>query len=342
MVRAMIRELNDRKDYISGRIETIYLGGGTPSVLSQQEISDLLKTIHDLFEVTNDVEVTLEANPDDLTSSKLQELKQAGVNRLSIGIQSLFEEDLKFMNRSHSVQQSLDSVRLAKENGITNISVDLIFALPGKDEAWVLSNVRRIIEMDVTHVSCYGLTVEEKTVLHRQVKKGLVTPLPDEQFISQYELIMKELKDAGFVQYEISNFSKPGFFSKHNSSYWKGEQYLGIGPGAHSFNGVSRQWNIRNNPEYIRRVNSGDAYFETESLSRHDLVNEYLLTTLRTIWGTDLSVIKEKATAEEFAEIIETANSFIESGQLRISENKLLLTDKGKVICDRITSELFI
>ncbi len=341
MVKALVLEMNMRISYISEEVSTIYFGGGTPSLLSEEELGYLLENIRKNFSVSSSAEITLEANPDDLSREKLKQLKRAGINRLSIGVQSFYDEDLIFMNRSHSAEQSQQCIIHAREEGFNNISIDLIFALPGRTIDWLQANIQKALKLDPEHISCYGLTVESRTVLASQVKKGIVTPASDSDFTQQYSLLMNMLRDNGYEHYEISNFAKPGYLSKHNTSYWKGESYLGLGPSAHSFNQESRQWNIRNNHQYVKALNEGGDYFETEELTIGDKINEYILTSLRTCWGTDLQVLL-RLSGDLFDEIMSEANRHLEEGRLMISENKLLLTENGKFLCDRITSDLFV
>lgn len=342
MVDALHHEIASRKNYLDGKpVSTIYFGGGTPSLLSGKEIYELIEKVRLTFDVMPLSEITLEANPDDLTFAKLQELRDAGINRLSIGMQSFHEEDLVFMNRSHTVDQSMRCINDARKAGFNNISVDLIFALPGRDLEWMRRNIDEVIGLDVEHISCYGLTVEPRTVLDHQVRKGVVKPASDKDFTAQYEMLNSRLKSAGYEQYEISNFAKPGFYSRHNSSYWSGESYIGIGPGAHSFNGITRRWNIRNNPQYIKLMNQGAHYFEDEELTSNDRINEYILTSLRTSKGTDLVKLKSLA-GPLFHGILKDLEPYLDDGSAIISENSLLLTEKGKFICDRITSDLFV
>jgi oxygen-independent coproporphyrinogen III oxidase len=341
VLEAMHQELRDRSGYLNEKVDTIYFGGGTPSLLSGDEIKRLIQSASTIYHIDEKAEITLEANPDDLSASKLSELKAAGINRLSIGIQSFDDGDLIFMNRAHTSQQAVTCVRDAQTIGFDNISVDLIFALPGREINWLASNIRKIIDLNIQHVSCYGLTIEPRTALADMVRKGKVIPAPDKDFTEQYKLILKSLREAGFEQYEISNFAKPGYISRHNSSYWKGASYLGIGPSAHSFNGESRQWNVRSNHKYIASISTGEAYYETEELTETDKVNEYLLTTLRTSWGVDLQHLKELA-GDRYNEIINDAEDYINESALTVVENTLLLTEEGKLICDRITSDLFL
>lgn len=341
MVKAISKELEQRRSYLNDRVDTIYFGGGTPSLLSEEELQYLLETVHSNYNVNPEAEVTLEANPDDLSKFKLKQLFGAGINRLSIGIQSFVDEDLVFMNRSHNATQAIQSVKDARNIGFNNISTDLIFALPGRDTNWFRSNIENALKLEPEHISCYGLTVEPRTVLAAKVKKKEIIPAADKDFTSQYALLIDMLESEGYLHYEISNFARPGFESQHNRSYWQGKPYLGAGPGAHSFNGEFRRWNVRNNHQYVKALREDDVYYEAEELTPTDKINEYLLTSLRTSAGTDLQIL-ERLAGGVFGEIMKEAHQHIEQGELVMSENKLFLTRKGKFLCDRITSDLFV
>jgi oxygen-independent coproporphyrinogen-3 oxidase len=294
MISCLQKELVARKAELKNQvIETIYFGGGTPSLLKTTDIEKLLQTIHATFHCTENLECTLEANPDDITLHQVEAWKSAGINRLSVGIQSFDSEDLLWMNRAHSADEGLNCIRIAQQGGIENISLDLIYGLPNMDNERWLKQIQQAIDLDVTHISAYCLTVEEKTALHQLVKKKQIQPASNEQQSEQFELLISALKNAGFEHYEISNFAKPGFISKHNSNYWKGIHYLGIGPSAHSFDGNSRTWNIANNQQYMRLINADEIAFEKEILSSKDQFNELLLTGLRTCWGVDMTALQK-------------------------------------------------
>lgn len=342
MIEAMIREIELQKDYaFKETIETIYFGGGTPSLLQQQELFELLNTIAKFHKIIPQPEITLEANPDDIYPNKLYQWKQAGINRLSIGVQSFFQEHLQWMNRAHSSLQAFNAITQSQDAGFDNITIDLIYGFPGlSDEQWQ-KNLDNAVKHGVKHISPYCLTLEEKTALHHFVKKGHVAAPSEEQGARQFEYMTNYLMQKGFEHYEISNFAKPDFYSKHNSNYWKGKKYIGIGPSAHSFNGISRQWNIRNNAEYIRRVNSNSQWFDQEELSLNTRYNEYVMTSLRTQWGCDLNFIKASFGNEYLDYILKHSQSFIESEKLIRSENKLILTPQGKLFADKIASDLF-
>lgn len=290
---ALEKEIELRSNYVDKEIiETIYFGGGTPSILSKTELNSLFQKLHQYFEISQDAEVTLEANPDDLTATKLQELSETPVNRLSIGVQSFFEEDLRFMNRAHSAEEAKDSILLAKQFEFNNISIDLIFGGQTTSHEMWQQNLDTFFELDIDHLSAYSLTIEEKTALAHQVKTGKVANVDDEKNYDQYLMLQKAIKKHDFQQYELSNYCKNDSISKHNTSYWLGKKYLGLGPSAHSFNGVSRQWNVRNNIQYINFINADKPFFEKEELSEIDRYHEYLITSLRTKWGIERSQIE--------------------------------------------------
>jgi oxygen-independent coproporphyrinogen-3 oxidase len=340
MISCLQKELVERKaEHKNQVIETIYFGGGTPSLLKTTDIEKLLQTIHATFHCTENLECTLEANPDDITLHQVEAWKSAGINRLSVGIQSFDSEDLLWMNRAHSADEGLNCIRIAQQGGIENISLDLIYGLPNMDNERWLKQIQQAIDLDVTHISAYCLTVEEKTALHQLVKKKQIQPASNEQQSEQFELLISALKNAGFEHYEISNFAKPGFISKHNSNYWKGIHYLGIGPSAHSFDGNSRTWNIANNQQYMRLINADEIAFEKEILSSKDQFNELLLTGLRTCWGVDMTALQKHL---PFSKEFETNLADFQAKKwVRIEENQLILSEEGKHWADFIAQELF-
>ena len=278
LVDGLCKEIEIRKDYLGNKkLSTIYFGGGTPSLLNASELNKITNTIKEYFEIASDAEITLEANPDDLTIEKIKELKEAGINRLSIGIQSFFDEDLEQMNRSHTAKQAIEAVENAKSNGINNISIDLIYGLPNlTKEKWVY-NLEQAFKLDVPHLSAYCLTIEEKTAFNHFLREGKITLPKEPETIEQFELLMSEAEKHKFIHYEISNFCKEGQQSKHNSSYWSNEHYLGIGPSAHSYNGSSRQFNVANNTKYIKGINAGTPDVEMEILTEENKYNEYIM-----------------------------------------------------------------
>jgi oxygen-independent coproporphyrinogen-3 oxidase len=339
---ALKKEIVLQRNYPGGeKIHTIYFGGGTPSLLSAEELKGVFQTLEDNFVISPDAEITLEANPDDLTAEKLASLRQTPVNRLSIGIQSFYDEDLKLMNRAHTAEEALTAVKLAQENGLQNISIDLIYGIPGlTDHRW-RNNLQIAFALGIKHISAYCLTVEPKTAFAHQVRTGQVKDVNEQESAEQFNTMLEAMYANDFVQYEISNFCRDGAYSRHNSSYWKKEKYLGLGPSAHSYNGVQRQWNIANNALYIRSLENNQLNFENEELSLDQRYNEYVMTTLRTIWGLDLEVVRKEFGQEYFEHCVSWIASYIRSGCVINEENKVFLTDKGKLIADRITSDLF-
>ena len=342
LLKCLEKEIILRKNYLEGRqIQTIYFGGGTPSLLSTDEIKKLLQAIYSNFEVIENAEFTLEANPDDLTKEKLSELKNAGINRLSIGVQSFFDKELKWMNRSHDAIQAENCIRNAKEIGFDNITIDLIYGVPGLTNTEWKQNLEKAIELNIDHLSCYALTVEPKTALYHQIEKDKLPPLNEQQAAEQFEILMAFAKQTGFEHYEISNFARDKKYSKHNTSYWKGNWYLGIGPSAHSFNSSTRQWNIANNALYIKNINEDKDPSETEILTIPQQYNEFVMISLRTMWGMDLHEIKNRF-GETYLHLIQKESArYIQSGDIVLENEKMKLSDKGKLIADKIISDLF-
>ena len=341
LITCLLKEIEIQKSYLNEEIvETIYFGGGTPSFLDSLEIRRILDKVYAEFDVISNPEITLEGNPDDFTFQKLQELKQAGINRLSIGIQSFNDVDLTWMNRAHNSNQAIKCIQDAQSLGFDNITIDLIYGLPEMTiEAWEL-NLQKAINLNVQHISAYNLTVEKGTALHHFVKTGKSKPVNDESSAEQFKILIQTLEENGFIQYEISNFGKENYFSKHNSSYWKRKFYLGIGPSAHSFNGNTRQWNVANNAKYIKAINAGEVPFELEKLSKNDRYNEYILLGLRTIWGCEFDYVKSEFGEERLRNLKEQLLNY--SDQINIDEQSFSLNQKGKVFADRIASELFV
>lgn len=336
-------ELKIQKDYLQNQtVETIYFGGGTPSLLDKEELHAIVNTIQQHYSLAPMIEFTLEANPDDLSKEKLRELREVGVNRLSIGIQSFFDEHLTWMNRSHTAQDSLQCVKKAQDLGFENITIDLIYGLPNLTQQQWQSNIQQALDLDVPHISAYNLTVEKKTALAHFIKTGKVSPPNDEIGALHFEMLITALENNDFLQYETSNFAKNGKLSMHNSSYWRGKHYLGIGASAHSYNGNSRQWNIANNKKYITAIKENKKWYETEQLSKKDKVNEHLLIGLRTIWGCDLNHITSLLTPQQNKIFNAELTQQINNGYLQKIESHLTLTPKGKLFADRIASDLFV
>ena len=340
-VQALLKEIKLQKNYLPPEtVNTIYFGGGTPSLLTQEELSAILQALHQQFQVAANAEITLEANPDDISDQKLQEWKQAGVNRLSIGVQSFFEEDLRWMNRAHSAQQATDNLQLAIKY-FPNMTIDLIYGGPTlPDDRWQY-NVQKALDLGIPHISCYALTVEPGTALASMINKHKTSDVNTEDQARQFVLLMDWLQQAGYEHYEISNFALPGKRSRHNSSYWQGASYLGLGPSAHSFNGVSRQWNIANNALYIKSLKEDKVPFEIETLTDIQRLNEYIMTSLRTIEGLDIGWVVSRYGEREANQLQRSAQPFIDSGKMRFYNNHLQLTKDGKLFADGIAAELF-
>jgi len=342
MVDAMIAEMALRKEFLPDPLASIYFGGGTPSLLSEEAMIRLMEAIQTHFRVVKDPEITLEANPDDLMQGKVRTLRTAGINRLSIGIQSFDDAMLRFLNRAHNSTAAYRCLHLAREEGINNISLDLIYAIPGLSlEQW-RETVRKALQFKPEHISSYGLTVEEKTVFGNWKKTGKLLLVDDHDAASQFESLMEIMDDSEYTHYEISNFCRPGFYARHNSSYWKQEPYLGIGPSAHSYNGSSRQFNIRNNALYVKSIAAGIVPSETELLTRENMINEYLLTGLRTQWGCNLNHLRETWNEDLTARCGTQLSQLIDQGFLVINQSTLVLTRKGKLLADKITADLMI
>ena len=341
LVDMLCKELVLRKNELPDNvIETIYFGGGTPSLLSAEELKQIFDTVHSNFQVSDDAEITLEANPDDLSIEKLVVLKVSGINRLSIGVQSFFEEDLKLMNRAHNAKEALGSIQMAKEY-FDNISIDLIYGIPGMTEDRWKENLRIALDLDLPHFSCYALTVEPNTALKKFIEKGVIKPVDEEAAKSHFEILVETLLNAGFVHYEFSNFGKPGYFSRNNTAYWFGKPYLGIGPSAHSFDGNSRKWNISNNSLYIKALQNDKLPMQEEKLSEVDKYNEYVMTRLRTMWGVSPEEVEEKFGLKYKNYLMEQADSYLKKGLMIFKNGNLHITAKGKFLGDGISSDLF-
>jgi oxygen-independent coproporphyrinogen-3 oxidase len=342
-VKALKKEIEFQKDYLDTKnISTIYFGGGTPSLLSSKELTEILDTLQQHFNFEKDVEITLEANPDDLTEEKLKALKSTPINRLSIGIQSFYDDDLKLMNRAHNSQDALNAVKMAQHYGFDNITIDLIYGIPSLTHHNWRNNLQIAFALNVNHISAYCLTVEPKTALAHQIKTGQTKNVDEQHASEQFEIMLEAMHKNDFIQYEISNFCKNGFYSKHNSNYWLKEKYLGLGPSAHSYNGISRQWNISNNALYIQSIENGQLKFEQEQLTTEQRYNEYILTSLRTIWGTDINYIEQQFGEKVAAHCLIEVEKYIRMEQITREETKLFLTDTGKLFADKIASDLFI
>lgn len=344
MIRSMKTEIRLRKDELQDKsLKSLYFGGGTPSILSADEINSLIDEVLKYFTFDNDIEVTLEANPDDLDKNFLKQLAQSPVNRLSIGTQSFFEEDLILMNRAHNASEAESSIKRAQDFGFENLSIDLIYGSPTSNlEIWK-ENLNKTIALEVPHISSYALTVEPKTALENWISKGKVASPREEEQNKEFYYLSDFLKDNGFEHYEVSNFAKPGFYSRHNSAYWKYKEYLGIGPSAHSYNGFDvRSWNVANNQQYIKKLHAGILAKEEEILSQYDQFNEMIMIGLRTIWGVDLESLKSKFSDQILEHFQHEIKSKIEEGVLIQENNHLKIPEKHWFMADGIASDLFL
>ena len=318
-IDALLKEALIRKDYLENEpVSTIYLGGGTPSVFSIKELETILNTLYKLFKVTDDCEITIELNPDDVLSGYLEGLKSHNINRISLGIQSWRDSDLKLMNRRHDSAQAVIALKETLAAGFENLTIDLIYGIPGMTLKEWESNLDFSFSFDIKHLSAYHLTFEEGTVFGKMLEKGMISEIDEDDSAAQFNLLVEKAESAGFIQYEISNFGKPGFFSIHNSNYWKQVSYLGLGPSAHSFNGYSRQWNVRDLKGYIKSVNAGKSFFESEELDTKTRFNEYIMTSLRTMWGIDLEYVEGMFEKEGYDYVMNLAGKFKNYGLMKL------------------------
>lgn len=342
-VSAICQEIILQKNYLQNEVvSTIYFGGGTPSLLKSDDLNKILESLFSNYQIAEDAEITLEANPDDLNFEKLKELSTSAINRLSIGIQSFDNEDLQFLNRSHSSLQASEAIANALLLGLSNISIDLIYGIPTlTNEKWI-TNIEKAIKSGVQHISAYSLTVEANTAFDLFIKKGKIKAPEEEKSAYQFEILMDIMKKEGFIHYEISNFCKENFYSKHNSNYWKQLKYLGLGPSAHSFNLESRQWNVANLQQYINDINAGNIPFEKEILTDSQKFNEFIMTGLRTIWGVNLNEIQIKFGEKNYTNLTKNSSKYIDNETIIIQNNHMILTEKGKFLADGIASDLFI
>ncbi len=340
LLKAIEKELILRKGEVEEEVQTIYFGGGTPSLLSRQEIDNLIDTIEEQYMVSEFPEITLEANPDDLSKEYLVELAESSITRLSIGVQSFFDEDLKLMNRAHNSGEALDSILWAKEH-FENISIDLIYGIPEMTLARWEENLDKALSLEVPHLSCYALTVEPKTALHHFIEKGVVPPVDDALAQEHHQLLIEKMTVAGYDNYEFSNFGKPGFYSENNMAYWHGEPYLGVGPSAHSFDGEQRSWNVSNNSKYIKAIEAGELPLERETLTQRDHYNEYVMTRLRTMWGISLEEVRLRFGMDYYDYLMGQSEDFVRDNLLSINDEHLLVTKEGKFLSDGIASDLF-
>jgi oxygen-independent coproporphyrinogen III oxidase len=340
-LEALKTEIVQRKNYLENEtIETIYFGGGTPSVLTRNEIVEILNTLHRHFTISPNVEITFEANPDDLSGDYLQEIYQAGIRRLSIGIQSFQNEILQKMNRRHDAAQAIEAVENAAKKGFNDISADLIYGLPGLTVNQWKADLKRVFELPVQHLSAYHLTYHEGTAFYTWLKKGTLKELKEAESVSQFQILTEMAKENGFEQYEISNFAKDRKYSKHNSAYWLGVKYLGLGPSAHSFNGISRRWNVAHTESYIKALESGLSYSEEEILSENNKYNEYILTRIRTIWGVSADELKTRFGTEKATWFLKSIEKYGATGLVKQQNNIYTLTEKGLFVSDDIMANL--
>lgn len=344
LILALQKEIALRADYLTDKtIPSIYFGGGTPSLLTADDIQYLIAEVARHFQIANDAEITLEANPDDLDTVKVAALRHTPINRFSIGIQSFYEEDLRWMNRAHNASEAEASIKRVQDAGFENITADLIYGYPLLTNAKWTSNMRRLLDFDIPHISSYAMTIEEKTALAHFIRQGKTAPIQESQSAEQMNMLIDTLAGHGFEHYEISNFARNGQYAKHNTSYWQGRHYLGIGPSAHSFNGRSRSWNIANNARYIEGITTESPVYETEQLSDDDRFNEYVMTSLRTMWGIDLEKVKVDFGSDAVQHLRTHGTLFVEQQDVEwVQERFFRLTSKGKLIADFIASELFI
>ncbi len=344
LVNALIKEIEWRKSYLpNAKIETIYFGGGTPSVLSEKELGSIFDKIHHTFSIPSNAEITVECNPDDLNNDKLQVLKSLQVNRLSIGLQSFNEGELIWMNRAHNAIESESSVKRAQDKGFENITIDLIYGSKFSNLANWKKTLDKAIALDVKHISSYNLTIEEKTKLGYDFKTKKETAIDDDKSSDLFLEMIERLEKNKFTHYEISNFAKEGFVSKHNSNYWKGVSYFGFGPSAHSYDGESRQWNVSNNARYISKLEKNEStFFEKEILTIENRFNEYLLTSLRTMWGIDMAWLKSHFDSELSVTLKQNIQPYLDKNLMVLKDNHYILTQSGKLLADNIASDLFI
>lgn len=342
LVSSIIKEIELRKDYLENEtIETIYFGGGTPSLLSQNELFSIINALAKNFKIASHAEITLEANPDDIDTKKLLEFKQSAINRLSIGVQSFVQEHLKWMNRAHNSMQAINCIIMAQDAGFENLNIDLIYGFNQLDESQWRKNLATFFQLNIPHLSAYSLTIEEKTALSSFIKSGKEPKLKDYHALQHFRILTEQMLLNGYEHYEISNFAKPGKYSKHNTSYWFGKKYLGIGPSAHSFNGLERNWNIANNAIYIKKIEQNELPQETEVLTKADRFNEKIMVSLRTQWGLDLEEIKTTFGSDFYKAFENEMQAHLKNENVHLQHNRLFLTTKGKEIADLVASDLF-
>jgi len=342
-IGALLKEASLRKDYLANEtVSTIYLGGGTPSVLGMEQLEAILDGIFRLFKVADDCEITIELNPDDVSEDYLNGLKSLKINRVSLGVQSWKDSDLKMLNRRHDARQAMIALESIIASGFENVTIDMIYGIPGMTLKDWEENLNKSFSFDIKHLSAYHLTFEQGTVFGKMLEKGLISEIDENDSASQFNLLVDKAVSAGFIHYEISNFGKPGYFSVHNSNYWKQVSYLGLGPSAHSFNGFTRQWNTRDLKGYVKAVNSGKPFFEREDLDIRTRFNEYIMTALRTMWGIDLEYVERVFEKEGYDYIMNLSGKYKNYGLMKHEKNSLVLTNQGMLISDNIISEFMM
>jgi oxygen-independent coproporphyrinogen-3 oxidase len=342
-MEALLKEASCRKEYVGDEtISTIYLGGGTPSVFAVKDLEIILTHLRKLFRIEDICEISIELNPDDVNPDYLKGLKRIGINRISLGVQSWRDKDLKMLNRRHDSAQAAVALRDTIAAGFENVTIDLIYGIPGMSAEEWKSNLDFTFSFKIKHLSAYHLTIEKGTVFGKMKEKGLLTEIEEEESVALFNILIEKAEEAGFIHYEISNFGKSGYFSVHNSNYWKKVNYLGLGPSAHSFNGYSRQWNVSDLKGYIRAVNSGNSFYESEELDIKARFNEYIMTSLRTMWGIDLDYVEKMFEKEGYDYVVNLAGKYMSYGLMKQDKKNLVLTNQGKLISDNIISEFML
>jgi len=342
-IDALLKEAEIRNNYLAEEaVSTIYFGGGTPTVLSPEEIKKILDGLFLLFTIDRNCEITIELNPDDIDIHYLKGLKDLGVNRISLGVQSWRDEDLKLLNRRHSSAQAEKALNFSFDAGFENVTIDLIYGIPGMSSSGWMANLDKTFSFNIKHLSAYHLTIEPGTTFGKMKEKGLLTEIDEEESASQFNILIEKSEKAGFIHYEISNFGKEGYFSRHNTNYWRQINYLGLGPSAHSFNNYSRQWNLKNVNSYINSVKNNKPFYESEELSVKTRFNEYIMTSLRTMWGIDLDFVETAFEKEGYDYIVNMAGKFKNYGLMKQENKNLVLTNQGKMISDNIISEFMM
>jgi oxygen-independent coproporphyrinogen-3 oxidase len=342
-INALLQEAEIRRNYLGPEtVSTIYFGGGTPSVLPPAAVGSIIDHLKKIFKVEKENEITVELNPDDVTGEYIKDLKNQGVNRVSLGVQSWYDDDLKLLNRRHNSAQASAALEMIFKAGFGNVTIDLIYGIPGMGtERWE-SNLDKTLMTGISHLSAYHMTIEKGTVFGKMKEKDLLREIDEEESTAQFNMLIDKTGSSGFIQYEISNFAKPGFFSVHNTNYWKQVPYLGLGPSAHSFNSYSRQWNVRDLKKYIKGINGRREFFEREELDLKTRFNEYAMTSLRTMWGMDLEYVEKTFEKEGYDYVINLAGKYIGYGLMKQEKNTLVLTNQGKMISDNIISEFMM